>query len=329
MAKQANRMMIGGFVVFALFLLAASLAVFGSGKFFQRTQRFVMYFDGSVRGLSVGSPVLWEGVQIGSIVNIVIITDLAQAKMQIPVIAEILLDSFQVVRGEAGPEKNLERLINRGLRAMLATQSFITGQLAVEIGFFPDTPAVLRKSLYKGYQEYPEIPTIPSTTQRLLQALEKLDVKKIEEKLTSSLDGISKLVNNPDLAPSIQSLRETLQGVQKLIARVDGKVDPLTKTVKQTAKDFGRLANTLNSRVKEVTANFERTLSGLDKTMSGFDKTMTSVRGVVSPNAPMVVELENSLQEIAAMSRSIRELADYLEMYPETLLRGKQKPRGQ
>ena len=75
-----------------------------------------------------------------------------------------------------------------------------------------------------------------------MQALERLDLEKIEEKLTASLDGISKLVNNPNLAPSILSLRETLQSTHKFITRVDGKVDPLTKNVNKTVKDYRRLA---------------------------------------------------------------------------------------
>ena len=76
MAKQANRMMIGGFVVIAVILLAASLVVFGSGKFFKKTNEYVLYFDGSVKGLSVGAPVLFQGVQVGSVTSISIHADM-------------------------------------------------------------------------------------------------------------------------------------------------------------------------------------------------------------------------------------------------------------
>jgi paraquat-inducible protein B len=255
------------------------------------------------------------------VVNITIIADLKQAKAQIPVVVEILMGRFNVVQGESNPQKNLPRLIDRGLRAVLVTQSFITGQLAIEIGLYPNTEVVLRKKLGGEYEEYPEVPTIPSTAQRLMQALEKLDLKKIEEKITSSMDGISNLVNNPNLAPSILSLKETLQSTHKLITRVDGKVDPLTKNVNKTVKDYRRLADNLNARVTELTANLDRTLSGLDKTMTG-------IRGVASPDAPLVANLQSSLHEISAMSRSIRELADYLEQHPESLIRGKKKPGG-
>jgi paraquat-inducible protein B len=58
------------------------------------------------------------------------------------------------------------------------------------------------------------------------------------------------------------------------------------------------------------------------------DKTLSSVRDVVSADSPLVADLRNTLNEISAMSRSIRELADYLELHPETLIRGKKKPGG-
>jgi paraquat-inducible protein B len=62
-------MMIGGFVVIVLFILVASLAVFGFGKFFKKTNKYVLYFDESVKGLSMGAPVLFQGVSVGSVTS--------------------------------------------------------------------------------------------------------------------------------------------------------------------------------------------------------------------------------------------------------------------
>ena len=96
MAKQANRMMIGGFVVLAVIIMAASLVVFGSGKFFKKTNKYVLYFDESVKGLSVGAPVLFQGVQVGSVTSITLQADLVKMKTQIPVLIEIEPDRWKV-----------------------------------------------------------------------------------------------------------------------------------------------------------------------------------------------------------------------------------------
>ena len=66
MSKPANKTLIGAFVVGATALLLLAIAVFGSGKLFQTTSRYVLFFDGSISGLSVGSPVLFRGVPVAA-----------------------------------------------------------------------------------------------------------------------------------------------------------------------------------------------------------------------------------------------------------------------
>ena len=320
MAKQANRMMIGGFVVLAVIIMAASLVVFGSGKFFKKTVTCVMYFDEAVKGLSVGAPVLFQGVQIGSVTNITLQVDPVKMQTYIPVIIEYEPEKFQVAAGQEmhrDPRKNIPKLIEKGLRAQLGMQSFITGQLIIELNLYPSTPVVL-KNIDK---DYVEIPTIPSTSAKLADALEKLDLKKLEENIESTLAGISRFVNNPDLAASLSALKDTLQDARKLVTRVDRQVDPLAKDMKKTVKEVGKLASNVDGRVGGLAAGF-------DKTMSGFDTTMSAAKGVLSQDSPLMVELENALKEIAAMSRSIRQLTNYLDQHPEALIRGKGNPGG-
>jgi len=314
MAKQANRMMIGGFVVLAVILMAASLVVFGSGKFFQKTVKCVMYFNEPVKGLSVGAPVLFQGVQIGTVTSITLQINPAKMQVQIPVFIEYEPEKFQVggvdPKDFRDPQKNIARLIDKGLRAQLGMQSFITGQLVIQLDFYPGTPVTLQGIDKNSI----EIPTIPSTSAKLADAMEKLDLNGLEKHLESTLAGIDKFVNNPNLTASIKGLHETLQDARKLLARIDRQVDPLSNDLKKTVKDFGKLAVDVNTHVGGVAA--------------GFDKTMSAARGVLSENSPLIVDLQNTLQEIAAMSRSIRQLSDYLDQHPEALIRGKGNPGG-
>ncbi len=312
MAKQASKMMIGVFLIIALFLLAASLVVFGSGKFFTKTQKFVLYFNEPVKGLDVGSPVLFQGVAVGSVISIDIIADPIKRQANIPVIIQIELDRFKFRKPSEtlNPQKDMPLLIEEGFRATLTMQSLITGKLLIELDYYPGTPLIL-KNIDK---EYIEIPTIPSTTSKLAQALDKLDLEAIQTKLESALDGIAKLVNNPDLAASIGHLKETLRDARKLVNRVDRQVDPLAQDTKKTVKDIGKLARDLDARVGELAPSLEKTLSAM--------------RGVISDDAPLIVEMDNTLKAISAASRSFRQLADYLEQHPEALIRGKGKPGG-
>jgi paraquat-inducible protein B len=319
MAKQANSMMIGGFVVFAVTLMAASLVVFGSGKFFKKTVKCVLYFDESVKGLSIGAPVLFQGVQIGSVTGIVLKVDPVKLQPQIPVFIEYEPEKFQVdakyQKMFRDPQKNIAKLIEKGLRAQLVMQSFITGQLMIEIDFFPTSALCYAPpEVDKDYKDYLVIPTCKSTSAQLAQALEKLDLKGIEKNLNASLAGIAQFMNNPDLAASIRGLNETLRDARKLLAKIDRQVDPVSDDLKKTVKAFGKLADNVDGRVGGLT--------------TGFDKTMAAVRSILSENSPLVVDLENALQEISAMSRSIRQLSNYLDQHPEALIRGKGNPGG-
>jgi paraquat-inducible protein B len=287
-----------------------------------------LFFDESIKGLNVGAPVLFQGVQVGSVTGIVIQADFKRLKAIIPVFIEIEPGRFQVSedqKKERDPQKVAQKLIDAGLRAMLSMQSFITGQLLIELDFFPNTPVVLR-NLEKDEIEFP---TIPSTSARLARALDNFDFNTLEQKLQSSLDGFSKLINDPNLTAAIQDLKETLQGARKLITKVDKQVDPLAKDVKKLTTNYDKLARDVDSKIKGLSASLEKTLSGFDQTLSGVDKTLTSARGVMSPDAPLVVDMENTLKELSAVSRSVRELADYLDEHPESLIRGKKKPKGQ
>ncbi len=168
MAKQANRMMIGGFVVMAVLLLAASLVVFGSGKFFQKTNKYVLYFNESIKGLSVGAPVLFQGVQVGSVISITIQADLDKMQTQIPIIIEIEPDRFHVRAGMRNYREVAAKLIEKGLRAELVMQSFITGQLMIGLDFNSDTGiCYLPAQIDKDFKDYVVIPTCPSTAEKL------------------------------------------------------------------------------------------------------------------------------------------------------------------
>jgi paraquat-inducible protein B len=265
--------------------------------------------------LSVGAPVLFQGVQVGSVTHITLQADLVTMKTQIPIIIEIDPDRWQVRSGERNYHKVGTKLIEMGLRAQLITQSFITGQLMIELDFFPkSTLCYAPPEIDKDYKDYVVIPTCASTGERLAKALGELDLKAIEKNLNSSLAGIDRLVNNPDLTASIRALNDTLQDARKLLTRVDRQVDPLVDDMKKTVKDFDKLAGNVDARVGGVA--------------TGFDTTMSAAKAVLSQDSPLMVELENALQEISAMSRSIRQLANYLDQHPEALIRGKENPGG-
>jgi paraquat-inducible protein B len=352
MAKQANRKLIGGFVVIAVALMAVSVVIFGSGKFFKEKREYVLYFEGSVRGLNVGSPVLFQGVQIGVVKRIVIRSYLKELKSYIPVFVEIYPERFEMISDGSrfvDWRKRLPELIKRGLRARLVTLSMITGQLGIEVGVHSDTPVVL-----KGLDEdYPEVPTIPSTVQRLAKALENVDLEEMERRIRSILTGVDDLVNNPELMASMTELKDLLQETRRLVTRLDTKIEPLTdhlngtmtdarkllnsvdgevkplaETANATMEDFGKLARDANSRLESLSASLDKTLAETRVTLKEGTSTLKTVQKELSEDSSLLYELENALREFSAAARSIRLLAEYLKRHPDALLKGKSQSGG-
>ena len=146
MSKKASTTAIGIFVIGAVLLAVVGMVVFGSGRYFTKKYNYVAYFSGSVKGLNIGAPVLFRGVKVGSVTNIAMEYDAKDVAFRIAVAIQLVESSTHVVNEEytEGMEETTQDelvidLINRGLRAQLAPQSFITGLLYVKLDFFPET----------------------------------------------------------------------------------------------------------------------------------------------------------------------------------------------
>jgi len=315
MAKKANRKMIGAFVVIAVGILAASIVIFGSGDLFKKKTEYVLYFEGSVKGLNIGSPVLYKGVQVGVVKNIVIRSYVKDLKSYIPVFIEVYPDKFDVVtHGEetTGPEKRIPRLIEIGLRARLVIQSMITGQLLVEVDMHPGTPVNLKNL----DEEYEEIPTIPSTLSRLEKSLEKFEFTEINTRLVSILASIDRILNNPNIEASIEEIKGAVQDARGLVNNMDKEVKPLASKAQSTLDNIGKLA-------RDVDVKMDPLSKSVTEALKSADSAFKSINDLVGKRSPTRADLDNTLRELAGAARSLRILAEYLERHPDALIKGK------
>lgn len=340
MAKQANRKMIGGFVVVAVVILAASVAIFGSGDLFKETREFVLYFEGSVKGLNVGSPVLYRGVEVGAVKNVILRSYLKDLTSYIPIFIEVYPERFEVVENGKhvrDPEKIIPKLIERGLRAQLVTRSLITGQLAIEMNMHPNTPVLLRNL----DEDYLEIPTIPSALAKVSKSLEKLDLQEINARLISTLASADSLLNNENIPIILNELKGVLQDARGLVRNVNNKVDPLADNLNNTITDARGLVNHVDQEVKPIAGKAQSALDDIGKlarhvdgkvdllsksvaeALKSADSAFKSIDDLVGKRSPTRADLDNTLKELAGAARSLRVLADYLEQHPDALIKGK------
>ena len=334
MSKQANKTVSGIFVVGAIALVVAAVVVLGSGKFFKQTLKVVCYFEGSVGGLNIGAPVVFRGVRIGSVTDVILRVDSSKLIFTIPVYIEIEPDRLTVIG--VRPKQlgqNLKTYIDRGLRASLETQSIVTGQMQVGLDFKPDKPAKFAE--IKDDQKTPEIPTIPTPMQELTKKIEKIPIDEIFEKLNSTIGSINKLVSSPEIPEAVRSVNLALGDVRKLVQNVDNRIGPLASSIEGTVNDYGKLARNADSKIDTLSLGLGDTIKEIQKAVSSIDKTLGEVQSTLaqtkqtlSEDSTLSYEITETLGEIQRGVRSIRLLADDLKKHPESVIWGKGKSGG-
>ena len=70
MASRTQKTAVGAFVIGGLLLFAVGIVALGGGRMLSSATEYVLYFDGSVSGLQIGSPVVFRGVPLGSVTRI-------------------------------------------------------------------------------------------------------------------------------------------------------------------------------------------------------------------------------------------------------------------
>jgi paraquat-inducible protein B len=330
MSKGASKTLIGGFVVGAVALLLVAVLIFGSGKIFSQKVKLVMFFEESVSGLSLGAPVVFRGVTIGSVVGVELWNYPQQLKVVIPVYIEVDPARFKVMGEHQGIDMTFKRQIEKGLRAQIKMQSLVTGQLMIYADFFPGKPI----RLVGAERRYPEIPTIPSGTEEVMKALEKIPVHEIAMKATKALDGIERLINAPETREMAGTLNATLKDFQKAVGdirtlarNVDAQVGPLAAETKGTLGDTRNLIKGADKEILPLAAGLKKTLDEAGGVLGEARLMLKKASALVSDESVLSAEVLNTLDEMNRTMRSIQLLAEYLNQHPDALLRGK-RPGG-
>jgi paraquat-inducible protein B len=328
MTKKANPKVIGAFVVGAAILATIGVIVFGSGKFFEEKHQWVLYFPGSVKGLTVGAPVNLKGVQMGTVTDVKVVFDRESLMFHTPVYIETFPDkikdigeysSAETKRIAADPDETIKLLVQRGLRAKLELQSLVTGKLQVAVDLYPDTPVN-----YVGLEkEVPELPTLPTAMEQLAKTLENLPIQEMVEDARNTLASIERLASSPELTEAVTALNNTLQDFGKLARNVDRRVGPLTTSIEETMKDTQKLVQNVNTQVDPTFTGLQETLKTAKAAVEKAELALASVGDVVDADSVLMFELTQTIKELQVMAQSINALAGYLQRQPDSLIRGK------
>jgi len=324
LSKKASKTVIGSFVISSLALVVAGVLIFGSGEILREKRKCILFFRDSVKGLSVGAPVVFMGVKIGEVKEISVVADPTKSSFLIPVIIEVKSGKIKrFITEELGSTQKVteyvNQLIEKGLRAQLGLQSIVTGQLQIDLDFFPEEKAVLL-GINKKYQE---IPTIPSKFERFTKTIEKLPLEEIVDKLSSSLNRIDALLNSNEVKEILQSMKLTLEDARQISYQLNKELKPLVNTIDEVLKAYGQLAQNLNQQIGPLSSDVDELIKVVSEASKQANITLKTIENFVEEDSVTAVELTTTLKEFSSAARSLRHLADYLNRHPEALFRGK------
>ncbi|MBK8175197.1 MAG: MCE family protein [Rhodospirillales bacterium] len=341
MSKPADPKMIGAFVLGAVALIVAGVLILGGGTFFARQTPAVMFFKGSVAGLSVGSSVNFRGVKVGQVTRVFIRYEPdGTSPLIIPVFAELSTDNIQLVgNGEErdpthevvrrGTDNTLRTFVERGLRAQLALPSLVTGQATISLDFFPTMPADFDNS----YPDRIEIPTAPSTlqevqatVQQVIDKVSQLPLDELVDDARNMLKGANRLVNDPQIAQAIANANLTMDDLRETAQILDARLGPLIASLHETSATAGDTLSALRGMVPHAETSLDQitaTMKTAQQSLTAAEQVLTSANGVIEPGSAVNFALSNALKETAAAARSVRELVDQLQRDPNSLVFGR------
>ena len=303
METKANYVLIGAFTI----IIAAALLLFGlwAAKYSSERswQEYEVVFREAVTGLSVGSPVQYNGIAVGSITKLSLAPNDPRQ-----VVARIRLDASAPVKTDT--------------RAKLAITS-LTGPSIIQLsGGTPQAPALT--SVDK--REVPVIQTSPSALQNITDTANRI-VERLDQVLSDQ--NVARigatLANLETISGSLASRDE---GLQSLIARARDAATNLDRTLDTTNGTIQRLDQNLVKQLPPILGKLESTLSKLDKAAGNADAILGENRAAINSFASDGLgQLGPTLSELRSLIRDLRQVSDRLEGNPARYLLGRDAPK--
>ena len=219
----------------------------GKGQF------LTLRFDQALRGLKVGAPVEFLGIEFGRVVAVNL--DFDPKKRSFPVNVGIMIypqrlgqahtKMLEVLKHDPNDEAAGVRLmgsfIENGLRAQARSGNLLTGQLYIALDFYPKADKVVFDPTARPVS----IPTIPGSLEQLQEKLEGM-VNKINqlpiERIAGNLDS-----NLVELRKGLAQFNaKTLPGVQTTLADVSKTLQSASSTLAEDSPQREQLGQTLD-----------------------------------------------------------------------------------
>ncbi len=239
MARQRTNLLIGLFVITGVALGVIAIIWVGATSYFQKGETYVSYFDESVQGLQVDSPVKFRGVEVGMVKQIRVAPD----NHLIGVVMKI----------------NMRDDLQKNAVAQLKAAG-ITGVMFVELNL--KTPEESNLALKLDFpSEYPVIPTRPSEMQKLVTGLteimkkfNEIDTKAISDQMLATAKAMEDLFKGKQMTSIMTRMAAASGNLERLTGRADkvladSRLDQTLAEARESLKGARLMLATVNDQI--------------------------------------------------------------------------------
>ena len=335
--KKVSPASVGAFVIGAFTLGILAMLFFGSVNFFRHQQRFLVYFNESVQGLNLGSAVKLKGVGVGKVVDLHILYDRALRNSVIEVVCEFDRNTIEDETGkgvDVSDPKELQSLVDHGLRAQLGVVGLATGLLVVELDFYDPSQYPIEANHF-GNAKYPVVPPMPSTiaefqasATEILTKIKHVDFEGIGNNLKGLLVETRGQINGLDLKALGNQWQRTGAAYEDLAKSPELRdaIKNLNKTLITMQGSLTQLNQTLATVDKQTGANVESlqtTLKNTQEAMQQFSATALTIEHFINTQQNLGADSHRALTQLSEAAESVQRLADFLERNPTAILSGR------
>ncbi len=326
---KRNALLIGAFVIVALVMAVIGALWLSGNNLFKKQQEAMIFYKGNASGLYVGAPVTFRGVAIGQVESIGIEVDRETLKALMPVRIRLQPSALRFNGAKDDTSFDLPALVQRGLRARLVAQSFVTGQKSIELDFVPDTPATLL-----GDSSRPEIPALPERFGALIDQVADLPLRETVQEVRDTVK---------ELRDTLVSVQHTLDGSRKVLTDVSGQIAQAGAASRDTLKaasdairqvqinsaatldSVSKLTDATRQTVLAVQPDLQRTLAGTREAAESARVAMTRVAELTAPDASLRGDLDAAMRDLSQAARGLRDWSELLEEKPNAVIFGNKR----
>ncbi len=279
MSQKTNNFKLGLFIIITVVILLIGIFFLGARDMFRQEWEFETYFDQSVQGLEVGSPVKMKGVTMGSVKKIRFVYEEYETDLSY---VYVLFSCDPTTIGARKTDQTSEQLRDtikkltaEGMRLTLDVQG-ITGTAILDAQFYE--PGKYEELKIDWDPKYPYVPSISGTLARMGETLEKtldnlsrVDFAAMGEKIDHSLASVTEMIDGElkpmvaeireEFIPSLANIRKATESAPEAMVRLSIIQEGISDWIREQKGSLAEVIDNLqgiSDNLRQLTANARR-----------------------------------------------------------------------